>query len=558
MQTVQDAMEAAGKKDEEAHEKTGCFCQTILAEKQGTVDKMQQQLTGLGHDIDEQQASSSKLEMEIKMHQEELDSNSQALATAVALRKSDEEKFTEDEQSHTQSVEQLKNALRALKKHNSIDLALIAIRSVRKRSAVTRGGRISLLQLQRSSRGLQSNDPAMVAGVVQRMMTTFSTELRDMRDDEVVAKTRHEGLVSAKSSEIRTQKKHVLEKKQRLASNKVNLGYKSQIQTRAQKVLDANVQLLSVLKDACQNNDDSFQKRKDALQAETVALAEVQTALAGAQFLSVAIASHSRNDGADKLCSVASEIQNDSWRERAKAACNKARTGATQAAAEDVEELETDIHQAQEEASRKQDECTQQIRGAQEESEIAEKQESAEANFVGSEQQSAQEQIDDLTSQSDGADKAKSDYAQLVATQKEALQSLRIATSRGEEALKTAGERARSEPATSKINEAIAQADKLMQVADDYAASSGKSVQEVSSKTDSVRLAAGKALIPLRMLKAESEESAINIKEESESRAHAGAPKCDINKLGAETARLKSYRFKLGRAAESLAWETLR
>lgn len=553
VQTVQESLQEAGKKDEAASDKANCFCQRILAEKQQTVEKMQQQLTGLSHDIDEQQASMTRLDVEINMHQQELDSSSNALATAVALRKTDEEKFNEDQQSHTQSIDQLQGALAALKKHNSVDVALIALQTVKQRYANVRFGRhISLMQVQQHLQ--DSSSPEVVTGVVERMMHSFQKDLRDMRDDEAVNKERHEGLVSAKSQEIQSQKKHLLEKKQRLAGSKVKAGFNAQIKTRSEKVLDANIQLLSALKDVCQQSDSSFQKRKDALQAEFIALAEVQTALAGAQFL--AISSRSRGDGAEKLCSVAVEIQDDSWRERAKAACKQAQSGSPQAAAESVEELETDIHQAQEEATRKQDECTQEIRGAQLESEVAAKQESAEANFVGSEQQAAEEQIEDLTSQSDGADKAKSDYADVVAAQKDAAQELRIAITRGEEALKTAASKARNQPATMKINEALDQAEKLMASMEDT--NGAKSLQDLTSLMDSLRLVAGKALIPLRLMKAESEESAITIKEDAESRAHAGAPKCDANKLGAETARLKSYRFKLGRAAEALAWETLR
>jgi hypothetical protein len=553
VRSAQEQLEAAAKEDEAANEKAGCFCQRNLAEKQQTVENMQEQLTQLHHDIDESKARISQWDVEVKMHSEELESNTKALSTAEAIRQKDYDRFTDEQQSHSDSIDQLQSALDALNKHGSVDAALIAVKRVTHRVAGQKG---SVVQFQQHLRGKSS--PEEVSGVLKHMVTTFSSELRDLREDEEQAKTRHEAIVSAKTQEIQSQKKHMLGKQQRLAKTKVTVGFNEDIKSRSEKLLDANVKLLNNLKQLCQRSDESFAARREAVQAETEALASAQAELAGASLLSVD--QRVRGDGAEKICSVAIEIQEKSWKARAESACQQAKqsdTSSKQAAAEAVEELQTDIREAQDEAARKQDDCQHDIQEAKESAQVASKEESAEANFVGSEQQSAQDQIQDLTSQGQNADKAKADYEEVSMAQQKAAQALRVATTRGKENLEYAAGRA--EPsAASKINEAIGESEKLMKEADAFVNEVQSKKPELNALWDDVRVQAGKVMVPLNLMKADSEESVIAIKEEHESRAHARAPQCDVVKLMGEVARLKNYRSLLGRAAESLAWDTLR
>lgn len=558
VKAAEDQLREAGEKDEAAHEKAGCFCEKNVAEKEQTVENMQQQITSLSHEIDETQAKIGQLDVEVNTHQEELGAATEALSTAEALRQKDAEKFDDDETSHTQSIDQLKAALDKIKTHHSVAAALIAVKSVTKRLRrnTSRHADLSFVQLRHSIRGAGSNSPAVVAGTIEHMITSFSRDLSDMRSEEADAKASHAALASAKSQEIAAQKKHLLEKKQRLAKNKVSVSSKAQIKERSQKLLDANMKLLGALKQLCKRRDEGFESRREDIQAQFVTLSAVQVDLAGASLLSVA--AKSRGDGAEELCSVASEFREKAWRDQAQAGCKQARAGQKTQAAEAVEELQTDIREAQDEAARKQDDCTSAIRGASEEASVAAKEESAEASFVGSETASAEDQIQALQSQSDGADKAKEDFQQVLQVEKEAVQALRVATSRGDENLKAAASHAAGEAASARINEAIGQSDKLMAAAEEFASGSGDEARELPSLLDGVRIAAGKVMIPLRLMKADSEETAIAIKEEGDSRAHALKPKCDAAALSAEVARFKGYRYKLGKAAESLAWESLR
>jgi len=350
----------------------------------------------------------------------------------------------------------------------------------------------------------------------------------------------------------------MLGKQQRLAKTKVMVNFNSQIKERSDKLLDANVQLLNSLKQLCQKSDDSYTIRHEAVQSEIVALSAAQAELAGASFLTVG--NHARGDGAEKICMASHEFVEKGWKARAQAACkqaSKADTGSKQGAADTIEELETDIREAQDEAARKQDDCTNEIQGARNEAANAANANNAEANFVGSEQQGAEEQIQDMTSQSQHADKAKADYEQVSMAQQKAIQALRVATTQGKDVLERAAGRA-GQSAAMKINEAIGLSEKLMTEADSFGGALQSEKDEISALWDNVRLTSGKVLIPLRLMKADSEEDAIAIKENGENHQQALAPKCDAVALAAKVAKFKNYRFLLGKAAESLAWETLR
>merc|ERR1719253_1399259 len=187
---------------------------------------MNQELGMLGHDIDATTASNARLDIEVTKHQEELESSVSSLNTAEAIRKNDADKFSEDEQSHIQSIDQLDNAMDALNKNRFPKLELGSIRSAMAKRLFGTDAESSLLQLKGQLRG--ANSPDMIYGVIKQMKTTFNTDLQDMQRDESVSKERHEGLVSAKTEEIAALRNHVLQKKQRLAAGKVAIGYKNE------------------------------------------------------------------------------------------------------------------------------------------------------------------------------------------------------------------------------------------------------------------------------------------------------------------------------------------
>merc|ERR1719440_1593014 len=159
----------------------------------------------------------------------------------------------------------------------------------------------------------------------------------------------------------------------------------------------------------------------------TESLSSAQAELAGASFLGVAAHAKDEGDGSEKICSVAIEIVEKSWKEKAQSACQQARQGDTaskQGAADTIENLESDVRQAEDEAARKQDDCSNEHKTAQDDAAVAAKEDAAEANFVGSEQQESETQIQDLTTQGEHADNAKSDYVQVISGQQKAVQTM--------------------------------------------------------------------------------------------------------------------------------------
>lgn len=543
---------AEGDQDKDAFDKVACWCKTNLAEQERVVSDMGQDIEMLGHDLAAQSAGDMVLDSQLKSHEEELANSLNSLDTVKAIRDKDHQKFQETEQSQTQSLKSLDGALEALTNGRSPDLSLAQLRSLARKQP--KGCRAtSLLQQLGGQKAGQS--PDMVYGVVKQMKATFSEDLEDMRTQEATASERHEGLVDAKSQEIAALKKQLMDKKSRLAKSKVQGANRAQQKERSEKLLDAQSEVLSSMRELCQRNEESFEARQEARQGELVALSSAQAELAGAQLLSVG--ARGMGGGVDALCSAALEITDKAWRARAKEACEKGRAGAAQDAADATESLTSDLRAAAKEAAKEKEECSQSIQDAKNEFADASQRQEAEAGEISSDKSTAESQIEAINQQASRAEKAKADLAEGRGAQHEVLQSIRMSSVHAVELLKRAAG-ASGGAAAGKINEAIALNEKLSEAANVYDQQAAADVEQVDGLLDKMRLAAGKALIPLKLLKADSEEDAVKLHEENKELAHAAAPQCDVSALAAKTQTINGYIAKLGDAAESLAYDALR
>lgn len=562
VQSVEELLIKHGKSDGEAHDKASCWCQSQTTEKSEAIESMRQDIDSLSSEIQEQSAVNSQLDIEVGQHQQDLDTNEHSLAQAKELRENDAERFSDQQQSHIQSIQQLDAALTAINGHHSTDVMLGMLRSITTRHVHTGKARGALIQLEARLQGTSS--PEVISGVLKQMKTEFTADLEDMRQKELADKDRHEGLTSAKTTEINSLKKQMLSKKQRLAKGKVDVGYKQEQLDRSQKLLSAEMQLTVSLKAFCTRSDESFQSRQEAQQAALVALSSAQAELAGAQFLSVSgkrveLTSSGvfDDDGANLLCDAALNIVDRAYRSRAKEACDKAKSGAVQDAAETVEALMDDLKAAQQDASNKQKECLSAIHDVQEEASTAAEDDSAKAAVTQSDKQSADSQIAFVQSQAASADNAKTKLQEIQSVQHMVFQELQHSEARAAGLLRQVAGRASSSAATH-VNEAIGHTQQLLEAAEAFEANSGKDVQTISGLLDNVISVANKVLIPLRMMSATSEEEAIAIKEDSNAHAHSLRPTCDAAALGSKVQTFQSYLSQLSKAAESLAYESLR
>lgn len=558
LQAVQKSLEEQRKQDEASHEKMSCWCQTHLAEKQSALDDVSQQLQSLGSDVETTSASLSRLNIEVESHEKELADNQQDLSAAQALREKASSKFTDEEQTQVQNIDALSKAMAAIKSpHGTSELAVSSMASILGISAQpwqSQDSQSMLLQLRGQVERRQS--PDVVFGVLKRMKASFEKDLADSRNDENNEKDNHEELVGAKTKQILSLKKHLSNKKQRLAESKVQVLEKKKLIDRYGGLRDADQELLVAMKEFCQDGDDSFQARHEEYQNELLALSKAQAEFAGTQLLAVG-GGDTKPGYADELCTVALGITGKDYRAKAKAACEKARDGQTQDAADAAEALQDELTTEAKKLGEQKSDCERSLEDARNEAEQANEITSARAGAIDSDKQSADARIDALKAQSSSSDKAKSELADVRDAVHQAMYNIGLVTHNTVTVMQKVKEAAG--PAAGSISTAIGHAEKLAGAAKAFDARNDAGAQKIGPLVDTALQAASKALIPLQMMRANAEEDALDVKRDQREHLNGAAvQKCNPAALASEAEKLQGFAEGLGNAASAWAYAALR
>eukprot|EP00747_Dinoflagellata_sp_TGD_P024520 gnl/TRDRNA2_/TRDRNA2_130605_c0_seq3.p1 gnl/TRDRNA2_/TRDRNA2_130605_c0~~gnl/TRDRNA2_/TRDRNA2_130605_c0_seq3.p1 ORF type:complete len:593 (+),score=204.49 gnl/TRDRNA2_/TRDRNA2_130605_c0_seq3:74-1852(+) len=566
VQALSQHLDEEGNKDKEAHDKLGCWCETKTSEEKQVISDLQQSLTQLGHDIDAQSAGVARMSSELDRHEDELATNQQALDTAEALRTKEADKFAEEETSQQTSLSSLDDALTALKSPGGGGAALL--QKVSKMSGHSKGSQSLLLQLNSQLRGHQS--PDVVQGVLERMKANFADDLKDMQREEKISKERHEGLRTAKTDQINALSEQIGKKKQRIANDKAQMVQKKRQQETSQKLLDAHMQLSGPLQSLCEESQKSFEARQEERQAEVIALSEALTELQGATLISVKQHGMSQaqrrldplldpNSGAHDLCAASLEVVEQPWRKQVKAACKQATDGQMQDAADAAEQIEEDLKVALKETNDDAEKCREGISEANAHADAAEKDASVDMDVASSNKEEADSTISSFESQGKGSQDAKTSLNDALSAQREVLKSIQMAATHAQDVLHKVADTSGVESAKAHLMEAVQHSEKLVSLATEDPAAKSDGAAEVSGLFDGVTQAANKALIPLRLLRADAEEDAISAKDEEKTQKslHRG-PSCNVEDLAAKAKKIEGYITVLQKAAESLAYEALR
>lgn len=596
LQAIQDKLGEQGDKDKEAFDKVGCWCEEVTKELGQLVDDSNQDLTRLGYEIKSQTAESARLNMELKSHQKDLDANTRGLDIAEALREKDNDKFTKTEASQVSSVESLDSALKALKRSHGHELSL-RTKSVRSSTSVSasamsqlgqaadelspsaavarilrlnphsKRAQAELLHLSAAVNGSQS--PDVVYGVLKEMHGTFSDDLEEMRAKEVRDKETHDGLVSAKTAQINTIKKQMLKKQKRAADRSVQVQQKTKKKAAMEKLVESNHELFLGIKGFCGLNDASFQKRQEARQAEVVALSAAQAdvasthsmhamgGLAGGFLVKAHRASRGGGppkpgSGASELCMAALEIVEQEWRSKAKDACEQAKAGKLQEAGAAADRLKEEIEGRQSELRDKRQECEQSNQDRRAAAARTAEEESARADVIGNRKEGADSDIESVNKQIANNDKAAERLTASHATQHQLMQETRLYAYNSEKILKQVS------GSSPEVGKAISASEKLVAASDDFDKRGGEATNKVMDLFNSAKRTAVKALIPLKLMRAEAMEAAVSVREEQETTQSGAAPTCDPDAFSKKAKHYGSYIEGLSKASETLAYEVLK
>lgn len=561
LQELQDRLGKEAEDDKNAHDKIGCWCETYKKEWQESVSDLSSRIDSLEHDIKATEAATTQASLELEDHKKEFEDGQQDLAKASSIREKDADAFSSQEGEHVASISSLEDALAALSKSHGHEMVFMAEASIARIAKRHKSAAVFLQKLG----GLRSEQsPDVVQGILKQMKSTFTENLDQMRQDEEKDQATFDSIKAAKSTELGALKKQMLRKQQEEAQGKMTIANKNKEKATAEKVLEESRELVYQINGLCDAEDKSFTDRTAERQAEIVALSSAQSEMAGAQFLSVSKRSVQPHFGipmpgtaAGDMCEAAMEIVEEEWRAKAKNACETAKAGKSQEAADAASNLQSDIQAAQEKAKTEQNECAASVQEANDATAEAAKEASIEKDSAASDQGDAEANLDGFNQQSASCDKAVSELNEARSAQGAVLQQILTNNQFAAEVLQKAAKTA-PQPAQAKLQEAGQHSEKVTASAKDSDAKEQDAVQKLIGVFQDTQRALSKAVIPLKMAKAEAEENVIAAKEEGESAVHLNKATCNPSALAEKVQKLAKYDSALGKAAESLAYDSLR
>ncbi|CAK0830762.1 unnamed protein product, partial [Prorocentrum cordatum] len=410
LQAIQEGVEKVGDEDQKAHEKLACWCKTKLEEKERAVEDAKEQLSSLQSTIEAQTAEISHLEAELKQHTEDIGENVDSLNEAKAIRDKTSSQFAKDEANHVANLDALDSAMKAIAKGSGISTALVVVRQVARRTSQEQRARTTArAALLREGGTLDAaSSPEVVYGVLKRMHATFTNDLEGMRADASDTVRRHEELVRVKAKMVHTLQEQLESKKMRAASAKVQVTQRQAQLDKSQELLQVGTRLVAAMSELCSGDGEAFDNRQSLRQEELRALADARAEQARVGLLqgSSRRGLAGLDPAAEELCVAALGVAEANWRERAKAACEKARAGRPQDAADDISQLQGEIDEASKAAASEREKCQASLQDAKAEADQRERDESVARESLGSDMSDLDEQIADVSGQASSSDKA--------------------------------------------------------------------------------------------------------------------------------------------------------
>jgi len=549
LQTLQEKLEKDADADKTACDKMTCFCQTYMQDKESFVSDMRQQLDSMSHDLEAQTASKARLQFELQDHQKELSEGKADLEAAKAIREKGAAQFREDEQMHVQNIGQLDSALDALGGNSPSDLALAQLRGTSQKTLAIH---------QADAHVSVGTSPDEIRGILKQMRTNFHETLEDVRHEESTAAAQHDDLYQAKASEIEAMQHRVEAKAQQAASVGVDVVRQQEQKEKTTVYVQSIDQAVSAMQAACSSSEQASEVRQQLRQAQLVDLQAALADLSGAQLLSTATrAKRTRGSGPEELCLAGMSLPEKEWRTAAHSACEQAREGKLQDAADAVQEIVDNMKAAQANATASAEQCSRKLQAAKSEAQETAHVNEVHASVISSDKQTLEDEISSINAQAASSEKAKDSITDAKGGLHGVMSGIAFtAKSVDDVAMHLRGKLPAS--AASKLAAVEESSHKLRESAASFDESFAKQVDVVVSMLDSSSRSAARLLIPLRLHRADVEEEAVNMHEKQHHAAAASQVHCDATHLSERAQQLGTQAEHLGTLASDLAYASLR
>jgi len=276
LQDMQKKVEAEGERDEKLFEKYMCYCKNGAGQLEASIKAAETKSPQVAAAIKEAEAEKTQLEADLKQHKADRAAAKDAIAKATAIREKEAATYAKDSGDFKTNIAAMGKAIAALEKGATGFLQTTAA-SVLKRLSVE-------MDMSSNDRDMLSNflsggqgyapQSGEITGILKQMKDTMEADLADITKAEEEAKANFDGLVKAKTDEIKANTKAIEAKTVRAGEVAVEIVNMKEDLDDTGKALGEDKKFLADLEKNCATKKDEYDVVVKTRQEELVALAE--------------------------------------------------------------------------------------------------------------------------------------------------------------------------------------------------------------------------------------------------------------------------------------------
>jgi len=285
LQSMQKKVEEEGVKEKELYEKFMCYCSSGFNDLKASVDAAEDKLSGLGPDLKETESKELQSREIVRQSQGERDAAEKAMDEARAIRKKDHEAYTAykaDAEVNTKAVLEAVKALQKGVDGGAFLQSNVASVEILKRLAQKADGELlgdeDRDQLLSFLSGSQGSDYAPqsggILGILKQMGDSMTKAMHDADTAEDEALSSYEGLIKAKTKEMRALQATIEAKQEDIGELGVDIVQMKDDLKDTDSAYTKDKQFVDELEKSCKTKTREWEQRQRMRANELVALAD--------------------------------------------------------------------------------------------------------------------------------------------------------------------------------------------------------------------------------------------------------------------------------------------
>eukprot|EP00441_Pelagodinium_beii_P040344 CAMPEP_0197636506 /NCGR_PEP_ID=MMETSP1338-20131121/11986_1 /TAXON_ID=43686 ORGANISM="Pelagodinium beii, Strain RCC1491" /NCGR_SAMPLE_ID=MMETSP1338 /ASSEMBLY_ACC=CAM_ASM_000754 /LENGTH=642 /DNA_ID=CAMNT_0043208743 /DNA_START=58 /DNA_END=1986 /DNA_ORIENTATION=- len=271
LQGMKQQLEKEAEEEAELMEKHNCWCKENADTTSTTVEEGTAKIKELESKVSSLSALSSRLKVEVKNTQADIQKAEEGMDEAMALRKQEVAKFQEAEKDELNNLNAVHSAQQTIE--GSSFLQKPTALSQKLRDLYDRSGdKLSSESSAKLTNFLQNPATGEIAGVMQGLESDFTANLKHLREEEAKHKSDYATLMKAQREEIDSMKIQVASKnEQQATADEDRVQAKQDIKDLNEEIGDAAA-LAKEVKEKCFGKEKAWEQRQKTRAAETEAV----------------------------------------------------------------------------------------------------------------------------------------------------------------------------------------------------------------------------------------------------------------------------------------------